>query len=178
MNFKKMIIINSIIYFLLCFLFHYVYEWFPNPILSIFFPVNESIWEHMKMLWTAGLVSCLIEYLILKNNNNVHNNFALVAFIKSIIIIPIYLVIFLPIYSLTGENMFLAISTMLISIIIVNIIEYKIIMLPKLKYQFLAAIVSIINVYTIMGVLTYKAPHNYIFYDAKKHLYGINDYIN
>ena len=65
MNLKKIKIINVIGTFLLCFLIHEAYSIFPNTLFSIFFPVNESIWEHMKMLFTAILVFGLIEYLML-----------------------------------------------------------------------------------------------------------------
>ena len=50
MSKKKLMIITTLIAFLLCFPFHFVYDTFPNLITSIFFPINESIWEHMKLL--------------------------------------------------------------------------------------------------------------------------------
>ena len=75
MNLKKMIFVNTIITFLLCFLTHFLYEWFPNPVFSIFFPVNESIWEHMKMLYTTFLIYSIIEYFIMKKFAIKHNNF-------------------------------------------------------------------------------------------------------
>jgi hypothetical protein len=177
MNLKKMIFINTGIAFLLAFLCHFLYTWLPNPVFSIFFPVNESIWEHMKMLYTTILLSGIIEYIIMKKNNIDNNNFLLNLFIKSILSIPIYLVIFLPIFYNIGENMFIAISTMLISIFIVNLIGYKILQIEDIPYQRIIAILSIVIVYIIMGILTYKPPKTDLFFDTKDEKYGINDYL-
>ena len=84
-----MLFINTIITFLLCFLTHFLYEWLPNPVFSIFFPVNESIWEHMKMLYTTILLAGIIEYFILKKFKIPHQNLLLSIAIKALISIPI-----------------------------------------------------------------------------------------
>lgn len=177
MNLKKMIIINVILTFLLCFLSHFMYEWWNNPIFSILFPVNESIWEHMKMLYTTILLYGIIEFIIMKIFNINNNNFLVTLLIKSVIIIPIYLVMFIPLYNLLGENMFVSISLMLISIIIVNIIGYKLLQTETLKYQNIISIILIILIYILMGILTYKPPRLEIFFDTTKEVYGINDYL-
>ena len=178
MNLKKMIIVNSILTFLLCFLSHFIYSWFPNIITSLFFPVNESIWEHMKMLYTTFLIYGIIEYFIMKKFNIIHNNFLLATFTKSIVSIPIYLIIFLTLYNIFGENMFISISVMLLTIILVNLIDYKILQLDEFKYQQEVSVLFIIIVYIIMGYLTYNPPKTELFYDIKEEKYGINDYVN
>ncbi len=38
---------------------HFVYEWSgKNPIAAIFFPVDESVWEHVKLLFFPTLFYC------------------------------------------------------------------------------------------------------------------------
>ena len=172
-----MIFINIIITFILSFLCHFLYEWLPNPVFAIFFPVNESIWEHMKMLHTTILLNGIIEYLLLKKYNIIHNNLFLTIYLKSIISIPIYLIMFLPIYYNIGENMFIAITIMLITIIIVNIIGYKLLKLEEIKYQNIISIILIIITYIIMTILTFNPPHTHLFLDTKEEKYGINDYL-
>ena len=49
---------------ILSFVFHFVYDLIPNFVTSIFFPVNESIWEHMKLLYTSILVYGIIDYFL------------------------------------------------------------------------------------------------------------------
>jgi len=178
MNLKKMIFINTIITFLLCFLSHFMYKWLPNPLFSIFFPVNESIWEHMKMLFTTILISSIIEYFIMKKCDIEFNNFTLTSFIKAISSIPIYLVIFIPLYKMFGENMFISISVMLLVIFIVNLIGYLLLKYDEIPYQKLIAITFIILIYIVMGILTYKPPKQELFYDIKENKYGINIYEN
>ena len=174
---KRLILINSIITFALCFLTHFLYDWFPNPIFSIFFPVNESIWEHMKMLYTTILLYGLIEYFILTKYKLNNNNFLLSLFLKSIIAIPIYLAIFLPFYYNLGENMIITFIILFVTILLVNYIGFKIQESKEIKYQNIIAIIGIIIVYIIMGILTYKTPHNELFFDTNKEKYGINDYL-
>jgi len=174
---KKYVFTNAILTFLLCFLTHFLYEWFPNPIFSILFPVNESIWEHMKMLYTTILIYGIIEYFILKKFSVTPNNFLLNVFLKSILAIPIYLIIYLPLYNLIGENFILNIIVLFVAIVIVNIIGFKIIDHKEFRYQKIIGVIGIILVYIAMTILTYKTPHLDIFFDSNKEKYGINDYL-
>ena len=71
-------------------LLHFMYEWFPNPLFSLIFPVNESIWEHMKLLVTPVLIFSLIEYILYKKKDINYNNFILSYSISTLIGIIIY----------------------------------------------------------------------------------------
>ena len=132
---KKIIIINSILTFLLCFLTHFIYDFFPNTFFALFFPVNESIWEHMKMLYTTILLYGISEYFILKKSKKDYNNFCLTVFLKSIIAIPVYLGIFLPFYYIFGENMFITLTILFITILIINFIGSKLLKVKEIHYQ-------------------------------------------
>lgn len=47
-------------------LFHFVYEWSGNnPIAGLFFPVNESTWEHLKLIFFPILITSVLEYKML-----------------------------------------------------------------------------------------------------------------
>ncbi len=172
-----MILINTIGTFLLCFLTHFLYTWFPNPIFSIFFPVNESIWEHMKMLYTTILMYGILEYFLLKKFNIIHHNFLLTTFGKALISIPIYLIMFLPFYYNFGENMLVTFLILFITILVVNYLGAKILNLNPINYQKIMAGIFIIIVYILMGILTYKPPKTDLFFDTKEEKYGINDYL-
>ena len=174
---KKIIIINSILTFALCFLTHFLYDWLPNPIFSILFPVNESIWEHMKMIYTTFLLYGLIEYFILKRFDFKPNNYLLSIFLKGVIAIPIYLAIYLPIYYTFGENMIVTFTILFLTILFVNYIGIKIMQSKEIKYQKTISIIGIIIVYLIMGILTYNPPHYDLFFDTEEEKYGIDDYL-
>ena len=168
---KKLKFIDIIVTFILSFLTHSLYKIFPNTIFSIFFPVNESIWEHMKMLFSTIIISDIIMYFFIKNNK--FNNYIFSSFITSILSILIYLLIFLPIYFRNGENMIIAISIMLIVIIIVKIIKYKLLNLKKLSLEKIS-IVLIIICYIIFTYLTYNPLKNKLFFDSENEVYGIS----
>ena len=111
---KKIKILNVIIVFLLSFISHFLYEWFPSSLTSIFFPVNESIFEHMKIIYTSYFVYSLLEYFILTRMKVPFNNFLLNVFLTPLLGIIAYLIIYLPLYYIFGENMFISISLLLI----------------------------------------------------------------
>lgn len=46
---------------------HFLYEWTGNnAIIGMFFPVNESTWEHLKLLFFPTLIYSLGEYFLCK----------------------------------------------------------------------------------------------------------------
>lgn len=177
MNLKKIKILAVIEIFIISFLSHVAYEIFPNIIFSFIFPVNESIWEHMKILFTSTLLYGIIDYLLLKKYNIKHNNFPFQLYFTSLIGIPIYLVIYLPLYNLLGESPFISISLLLIVYIITQIVSYNILKEKELKILNIITIPVILLSYLGFIYLTYNPPHTYIFYDITEDKYSINDYI-
>ena len=48
-------------------LFHFVYKWTnENYIVGLFFPVNESTWEHLKLIFYPTIIYAVYEYLTVK----------------------------------------------------------------------------------------------------------------
>ena len=62
----KKIILSSFIIFILSTLFHSLYNYLPCFLTSIIVPVNESIFEHMKMIFTSYMFYLLIKILFNK----------------------------------------------------------------------------------------------------------------
>ncbi len=49
-------------------LVHFVYKWSgENTIIGYFFPVNESTWEHLKLLFFPTVVFSAVEYFFVKD---------------------------------------------------------------------------------------------------------------
>ena len=40
-------------------LLHFLFEWFPNPVLALISPVRESVWEHVKLIYYPLLAASL-----------------------------------------------------------------------------------------------------------------------
>ena len=121
---KKLKIFGTLVAFILCFPLHFLYEKFPNFITSIIAPVNESIAEHMKILFGAILLSGVIQKIIVKIKKLNINNVCISNFTAAILSIPIFLIMFLPVYSLIGKNFVITIIIMFISIVIAEVISY------------------------------------------------------
>jgi len=177
MKIKTLKIIMTFVTFLLAFPFHFAYDKLPNFIFSIFFPVNESIWEHMKLLFTTIIFSGIIEYIIIKKKNIKVNNFLLSLFLTALISIPIYLTMFLPIYYKIGENFIVAISIMFITISIIEFIGNYILKADNIKYSNIISLIFIIILYIIFGYLTYYPIEISLFFDPLEEKYGINHFI-
>lgn len=175
---KKIKIISLIFIFAFCFLLHFLYEWLPNPLFSAISPVNESIWEHMKLIFSSYILFSGIEYYILKKKEIVFNNYLFQMFIVPIIGIIIYLIIYLPLYNIFGENMFISISLLFIIIILEEIISYYLLNYKGIKFGKVIGICGIIIIYITFIYLTYNPIRNYIFYDIKDNKYGIDIYTN
>ena len=173
MNLKKLKIIDIIIIFILTFIFHFLYDLIPNNFTAIFFPVNESIWEHMKIFVSAILVWGLVDKFLLDKFNIYYNNHFFSTVLTSILSIALYLIIYLPLYKIFGETMFISIGLMLLDYILMAYVSYKILSGNELNINKVFLIIVIIVTYVSFGLLTYKPPKYFLFYDTNKKKYGI-----
>lgn len=176
MNLTKTKIISTITIFALCFAFHFGYDVFPSPITAVFFPVNESIWEHIKMLFTAIVFNGLIDYLILKKSDVEFNNFFLSLFVSAFSSIPIFLILYLPFYYKIGAPTILNFGILFLTIVISQVISFWIQKRNNIKPLNIASIFLIIISYIIFGYLTYNPIKNEIFFDPMDEKYGLNTY--
>jgi hypothetical protein len=172
MSLKKSRVIACIGTIILAFIFHFAYEMLPNFLFSIFFPVNESVWEHMKILYSSIVFYGVIDYFLNKKYNIGYNNFFMNIFICSVSSIIIYLAIFLPLYYSIGESMFISIGVMIITFIIVYILSYFILSLDEKDYNFVWIILTLLG-FVIFTYLTYNPIHTQLFFDTKDEIYGI-----
>lgn len=172
MNKIKLKILGTIIAFVLTFILHNLYTNIPNIITSIIAPVNESIWEHMKLLFTSILISGVIQKLIVKYKKLDINNVCISNFTGAITSIIIFLIVYLPIYNLIGKDFTITIIIMLLSIIIAEYISYLIMNKKDLKMEN-HAILFVIIVYIIFFILTIYPPRNSLFIDPTNNKYGI-----
>lgn len=150
MSIKKLKLIGLVVAFILPFPLHFLYELFPNFLTSIFAPVNESIFEHMKLLFTSILIAGITQKLIVKAKKLDINNVCFSNFLAAISSIPIFLVMFLPYYYFVGESLIITIIIMFIAIFLAELISYKIMQLPKFKME---------NITILSAIITYITLH-------------------
>ena len=174
MKIKTLKIIGTVIALILPFPLHFLYDLIPNFVTSIFLPVNESIWEHMKILFGSIILSGVIQKIISIVKKEKINNICFSNFIAAISSIPIFLILFLPVYYIIGENMIITIIIMFITIIISEMISYKIINMNNFKLEN-KTIMFVIIVYILFGILTYNPIKIDLFKDPKNNTYGIKE---
>ncbi len=173
MKLKSLKILGVIIAFILCFPLHFFYDKLPCFITSIIAPVNESIFEHMKIIFGSILISGVIQKIIVKVKRLPYKNVCISNVIASISSVFIFLILYLPIYYKIGENFPVTIFIMLLVIIISQIITIFIINYKKdLKMENIS-ILLVLVIYTIFGILTYYPPQNNLFLDPISLEYGI-----
>ena len=173
MKLKNLKLLGVILAFLFCFPLHFLYDKMPCFITSIISPVNESIWEHMKILFGSIILSGVIQKVIVKVSKLPYKNICISNFICAVLSIIIFLILYIPIYITLGEILPLTIFIMLIAIIIVQIISIYIVKYVKdLKMENLAIIFVIIT-YILFGILTYNPIKIELFKDPVKISYGI-----
>lgn len=175
MNLKQVKMIGVLGIFILCFLTHYIYEMFPNDLFAIFFPVNESIWEHMKMLFSTTIIYGVFEFILLRYFKIKFNNFFFSLWIMGIAGIIIYLALFMPLYYIFGENKIIVFLILIITIMLMELISYFILNAHPRKNKILPIILIGVT-YVIFGYLTYYPPEFDLFYDTLEEKYGINNY--
>lgn len=174
---KRIKIYKIIITFIVSFFVHFIYTWFPNIFTSIFFPVNESVWEHMKIIYTSTLISSVIEYFMYKNKRIKINNFVISIPITSILGIIIYLIVYQIISLFIPHNLFISIVLLLIVYILMEVISYYILNSNNIKNQKNIGISLIKISYIIFVYLTYNPIKIDLFIDPQTGTYGIEKYL-
>jgi len=156
---------------------HFVYQLSSySEIVAFFAPVNESVWEHLKLGFWPLFIFMIIEYFFL---NKLVRNFFLAKFIGVLAMEFTIIIIFYSYTGLTKNNIFVIdISSFILGTIICGLICLKFYQLKfKIDYNPLGAIGLILIALTFM-VLTLYPPKVPIFFDTTVNQYGIPQQIN
>ncbi|MDD4643597.1 MAG: DUF6512 family protein [Bacilli bacterium] len=178
MNLKKITFTGIIFIFIFSFITHNIYDWFPNFLTSILFPVNESIWEHQKMIFYTTIIWGIVEYFWLKKLNVRYHNLISAVVLSSIFNIIIFILIYTPIYIIFGHDMISNLTIYFITIIISQIIGCFILkqekFLKKLNELSLILVPIIIIMFSILTYYPLKIDS--LFYDSSSNKYGLYNY--
>jgi hypothetical protein len=156
-------------------LLHFVYAWSGSSgIIGFFAPVNESVWEHLKMGYWSVILLSLIEYPKLRS---AANNYFLA---KTAGILALEFTILIVYYSYTwilDKNIFIIdiLSYILGALLCQQISSYlmRIEKFPDLIRKVGLGLLIIIGL--ILGLTTYYTPHLPIFKDHNRNAYGIKE---
>lgn len=175
---EKWILLGIPILFLVGSMFHFLYEISgENLIIGTFAPVNESIWEHLKLVVLPIICWWGIYDLTEGKNYNINKNpwftGAIIALITALITIP------LGYYFYTGafgiELLAIDIALLLIAIFIGQVIGLHI-------YRHSNGIPVRLSILVMLGILvvfiifTFNPPHLPMFLDTIGNQYGVIKY--
>lgn len=121
---KHCFITGTIFTLLLGSLSHFFYDWSgKNSLIGLFSPINESTWEHMKLLFFPMLLFSLIAIPKFKNIYPCIGSSLFFSVIAGTAIIPI---LFYTYTGILGYNlMFFDIATFVIAVLIAFYIAYR-----------------------------------------------------
>ena len=116
-------------------LWHFVFEWSgQNTVLKFFFPINESIWEHLKLLFYPTLIFSAVDYLLQKEKTQNYIPATVIALLFGMVFIVVTHYVY---YGIIGRNIdFINILLYFISVAVMLIKKAKIIKSEKYSYKF------------------------------------------
>lgn len=152
---------------------HFVFEWSGyNLAVAAVFPVNESIWEHLKLLFFPYLIWTVIEYYLLKKEKGL----LMSKFIASIIGMASIVIFYYTYTGISGKSIeILNILSFFIGVSISFVTDNYLIKLKKFsdsKYNTLA-IALFIGTGALFFIYTFVPPFIPLFKDPIHSTYGV-----
>ncbi|TDX53249.1 DUF6512 family protein [Orenia marismortui] len=151
---------------------HFLYDWSNSSlIVAIFSPVNESVWEHLKLGYWSLLFFSLIEYWFIRREVNGYflgkalGIFSLEGFI---------LVVFYTYTAIMKRHiLWIDIGSYIVGAIICQIIIFNIMKRKISKSADILGLVLFITLGLILILFTFFSLHFSIFMDNNTGIYGI-----
>lgn len=154
----KHYIITGIIFVLITgTFFHFLYEWTNNNfVIGFFTPVNESTWEHMKLVFFPTLLFSLIMSYRLKQNYPCIISSSAFGILLGTLLVPVF---FYTYTGILGYNIFiLDFATFVLSVLIAFYTIYKFTLSCTLK-RYTLLLCGLVCILMICFVLfTYYPP--------------------
>ena len=151
---------------------HFLYDWTGGSILvAPFSGVNESTWEHMKLLFWPLLLFALVQRLFLKNREN-YWCVKLVEILLELVLIPVLFYTYNGVFGKSPD--WLNIAIFYISALLVFLFEwwaFKRDWLPRTHPRLAFAAICIIGV--LFVVFTFATPQIPLFQDPLTGTYGV-----
>lgn len=161
---KRYTIIGIIFVLITGTLAHFLYDWSgKNYIVGLFTPINESIWEHMKLLFFPMLIYSLIIIFQFKGTYSCISSSLCFGILTGTLLIPLF---YYGYTSILGKDVFiLDFAIFILSIIIAFWLSYKLTLYYRLEpYTFLLCC-SVCVLFICFILFTYHPPKARIFED-------------
>jgi hypothetical protein len=153
-------------------LLHFVYDWSGhNRLVGIFSPVNESIWEHLKLLFVPMLLFSAVEYFEI---GKYYPNFIAAKSFGMVIGMFAIIVAFYTYTGIIGEHFLWAdILTFIFGVVVAYAYSWRAINQGSLLPQSVGIMLTIVLAMCFI-LFTFHAPHIALFLDPVSKKYGIS----
>lgn len=149
-------------------LLHFVYEWTgENKIAALFSAVNESVWEHLKLLFWPVLLVTVIEYVFIERKKRI-GGFLPARFSGMLFGMLVTVTLYYTITGIVGKNIdFVNIAIFYIAVIAVFLVSHLIIKNGCCRQPIasLAAVIGFILLAVLFGIWSFYPPDIGIFID-------------
>ena len=158
-------------------LMHFVYEWSGNAlIVGIFAPINESVWEHLKLTFWPMLIWWIAGYFILGKNNKISANQWFTSCVVAELVCPLVILCFY--YTYTGalgiESLILDIFSLFLGVAVAQCLALHVYKYAKFsEYCLYISITILILLAIAFTVFTFAPPYIPLFKDSLTGKYGI-----
>lgn len=171
----KWILLGMPFVIIVAFPLHFLYDWCSNNfIVAIFAPVNESVWEHLKLVFWPMLFWWGLGLYLFKNKINIAN--WVVSLATAEIVCILFILSFYYVY--TGafgiESFVLDILSLVFGVIVSQLLAihiYKYVFASKFGLYLSLIIITILALAFI--IFTFNPPNIPLFLDPVSKKYGI-----
>ena len=156
---------------------HNIYEWSgKSTIVGIFAPVNESVWEHLKLTFWPMLLWWILGFIVLGKINQIPASQWFTSCTVAQLVCPLVILCFH--YTYTGafgiKSLILDIFSLLLGLAVAQGLAYHVYKYARFNENFLYVSVAILILMAVtFTVFTFVPPHVPLFQDSTTGKYGI-----
>lgn len=168
---KNYQIVSAISACILGTLLHFTFELCgKNMIVASFSAINESVWEHLKLVFFPMLLTTIIGYFYIGRNTP---NFLCSKTLGILASISFIIIFFYTYTGILGKSIvFIDIASFFVAVILGEYLTYKLIT-SNFKCNNILALIILITLLICFIGFTYFTPHIGIFKDPVTNKYGI-----
>lgn len=172
MKIKTWQIITILVCFILGTLLHFTFEWSgENKLVGTFSAINESTWEHLKLVFYPMLLMTIIGYFVI--GRNIENYWT--AQVTGIVFAMVFITVFFYTYTgIIGNNFaVLDIGSFFVSILLGSYITYKMFLKGPKEDLNMLSVLLLISLFLSFVVYTFNPIRINYFKNPIDNTYGI-----
>ena len=154
---------------------HYFYSLSrKNVLVGLIAPVNESVWEHLKLIFLPMILWWSVYYIIKGQELGIDKNRWFTAGLVSLVVsmIGIFFLYYFYVGAFGIESVIIDISILLVALFVGQMLSFHIYKhFEGIDVHFVILIVAMI--FCVLVICTFNPPHIPLFKEKKTGVYGI-----